>query len=1059
MSDSSQFSTCVVCGQPLAADRLSCSSCGVIGTWQDRIKAELYARGQFKAWAENRVIGQGVWENIAKYSGERLESLRRMAKGGRSIPSDLPLLSAAECWHCRNEVTPGEDNCDHCGAPVNDELSSRLRYLTHTSYAIKVHCDEGRLPLAQAHACMNDAKSRVAALRSNLMKKRVVQAVVVSEEEEPVKQQPSRSASDSQPSQAASAARSYAATQPPTCKQPAAPPEPRRPLLEIILDPRTLQWLLGLGGAVFVIGLVSWLATHHFFENRVVVAVVLGIANTAVLGGGWAVIRFTRYQTAGRAITLLASLVMPLNLWFYHSYGLITLDGHLWVAALACCVLYLASALVLRDHVFVYVFNGGIVMTGLLMLATAGKFWEIASPAVLLAVLGILSIHLERAFPEIEGPFSRRRFGAAFFNSGHVLLAAGLLMVLGSQIAGDWLYRPIFESIYKAFDAGRPEIISATWGKYLALAIVLAGSYAYFYSDIVVRRLGIFVYFAVFTLLWAEMLVIGLITTQVTAEAIIITLAITALAANLVQPKLLSWRDSTAKPAKSGGSIGTAISLVRAGQPLGLFLSTIPVLLGLVLHLRATYQPLNEAWPLPGGGLYAVTWMYVIAMLVTAVSCRVGSHLYRHSLPWLSSTYFFGTAAATLTGLCGLLSVSGIKTWDELAPLMMVVPILYILAARLYRGHTQEKPLTWVAQAATGVMVLAVLAAATHLTPQHVFEPNSGETLNLLLAAFFAEAAIFYALAAVFQKHGFNIYLCTAAACGAAWQLLQYNQVGAEYYTLAFAILGLLLLIGYRLAMLEWTGMADAAFQCANSLMSLSFVAAALITLSRFATQRGTVNISLVILLVVLTVLSLLAAWLVRHASWRRWYIVMAIVEAGLTFIALHILSQLTLWEKLEIFSVVIGLALLAIGHIGWRREDNQHSDLVSFSLLFGSLLVCLPLTIAVLLRRCTPMPTFSTPNELGMFIAGMALLTTGFTLQLRSTTIVGGSTLLVYLLTFLLFINRLENVEIVTIWFMVGGGVIFGTGVLLSVYRDRLLTLPNRVRRREGMFRVLNWR
>lgn len=36
---------------------------------------------------------------------------------------------------------------------------------------------------------------------------------------------------------------------------------------------------------------------------------------------------------------------------------------------------------------------------------------------------------------------------------------------------------------------------------------------------------------------------------------------------------------------------------------------------------------------------------------------------------------------------------------------------------------------------------------------------------------------------------------------------------------------------------------------------------------------------------------------------------------------------------------------------------------------------------------------------------------------------------------------------------------VIIGTGVLLSIYRDRLLTLPDRVRRREGMFRVLSWR
>ena len=262
---------------------------------------------------------------------------------------------------------------------------------------------------------------------------------------------------------------------------------------------------------LFVLGLVIWLATLGIFDNPLIVAVALGVGNAVVLAGGWAIIRFSRYQTAGRAITLLACLVMPLNLWFYHAQKLVTLGGQLWVAALVCCVLYLASALVLRDHVFVYVLGGGMAMTGLLMLAHADKFWEIASPAAMLVVLGLISIHVERAFPEIEGPFSRRRFGMAFFQSGQVLLAAGLLLVLGAQLAGDWLYRPLFEPLYQRWQSGPPAIVAERWGQFLALALVLAGSYAYFYSDIVVRRVGLYVYLAVFTLLWAEMLVIELL--------------------------------------------------------------------------------------------------------------------------------------------------------------------------------------------------------------------------------------------------------------------------------------------------------------------------------------------------------------------------------------------------------------------------------------------------------------------------------------------------------------------------------------------------------------------
>jgi hypothetical protein len=36
---------------------------------------------------------------------------------------------------------------------------------------------------------------------------------------------------------------------------------------------------------------------------------------------------------------------------------------------------------------------------------------------------------------------------------------------------------------------------------------------------------------------------------------------------------------------------------------------------------------------------------------------------------------------------------------------------------------------------------------------------------------------------------------------------------------------------------------------------------------------------------------------------------------------------------------------------------------------------------------------------------------------------------------------------------------VIFSFGLVLSVYRDRLLTLPDKIKRREGVFRVLSWR
>jgi hypothetical protein len=1035
---------CLICGQNLPAAGQGCLYCRTSAEWQDAIEASHFVQMRFELWEKQRVISNEQWTTIKQANILRRQVLVSAAREGKPAPSSVKLMPRDRCWCCDAQLSDSPSSCPECGVPLADPRVKELRYWRYTCWVIKSHSDANRLQLVQAHACMNDAKGRIAALSAALQGQRKTGQGQAS----------SSSVAPAEPPPIA-VRTGRGAVSPPLARATAR--VRRRPLLEILLDPRSIQWLLGFGGGLLMLGLVIWLATLGLFEHQVVVAVALGIGNTALLLCGWAITSYTRYQSAGRALTLLACLVMPLNLWFYHANGLITLEGHLWVAALVCCVLYAASAAVLRDVMFVYVLSAGIAMTGLLMLADMHRFWEIAAPSTFLVVLGLIGIHLERAFPEGDGPFSRKDFGMGFFWSGQVLLAAGLLVLLGAQIAGDWLYKPLFASVYERWNIGPPAVVAERWGQILALGLVLAGIYAYLYSDLVVRRVGIYIYLAVCALLWAEVLLVELLAVKVTTEAAIIALAVTALAVNLIAPFAGRWQQRQ-QVGEGGNSLESSIGpLVRAGQPLGLLLSSLPLLLGVTLYLRATYKAMNIAWPHPGGELYAIGWLFVGAMLLTAVACYVGAHLYRHGIPWLSTTYLFGAAAAMLLGAAGLLTVLGLKTWAELAPVVMAIPILYLLAAILFRGHAQEKPLVWAAQSATAVIVVSALAASFHLAPEHVFEPATGMRLNLSMALVLAEAALFYALAAGLRKQGINIYLCTAAASGAAWQVLQYWQVGAEYYTLTFAVVGLVLLIGYRLAMWEWAGLAEPAFQCANALLSLSFVAAALLTLSRLATSLATVHRSLVLLLLALVVVSLLATWLVRHAGWRRWYVVMAITEAVLTFITLNVLSHLSIWDKMEIFSVIIGVILLVLGHIGLYREHERQDDLVSFSLFIGSLLVGVPLTIAVLVNR--GVPRFSALNELGMLTAGVVMLATGFMFRLRSTTLTGIAMMAIYLATLLLYINMLENVQTAAIWMTIGGGVIFITGLMLSIYRDRLLALPDMMKRREGLFRILSWR
>ena len=70
-----------------------------------------------------------------------------------------------------------------------------------------------------------------------------------------------------------------------------------------------------------------------------------------------------------------------------------------------------------------------------------------------------------------------------------------------------------------------------------------------------------------------------------------------------------------------------------------------------------------------------------------------------------------------------------------------------------------------------------------------------------------------------------------SVCCGAVWQLFNYFALSGEVYTLVFAVVGVGLLLSYRLALVEALAgpLARATFHTGNVLLSLSFVSVALI--------------------------------------------------------------------------------------------------------------------------------------------------------------------------------------------------------------------------------------
>jgi hypothetical protein len=453
---------------------------------------------------------------------------------------------------------------------------------------------------------------------------------------------------------------------------------------------------------------------------------------------------------------------------------------------------------------------------------------------------------------------------------------------------------------------------------------------------------------------------------------------------------------------------------------------------------------------------------YIVTMVVTAIACRFGAYLYRQRQPQLSMIYFFGTAAATLAAADALLlALRPELHWDGHAPVLMVIPLLYLIAARLYRGHTPQQPLNLVAFCATCLMLILSLGVTVQSLGR-----ASADSLYLNLAIFFAEAALFFVLDSIFNERVFGIHAATLLLCAVVWQVLGYAHVEtSDAYVLTFAGLGVALLAAYRFALLERfkrAGLESTSFDAANALMVLSLGIGGVITLTRLL---GEAEMGKTMLLpALLAGLALAATYLTAHAGWRQLYAAAAMGHAVLAVLALAFLNHLSFGEKLEMGAIVAGVALLVIGHLGWYRERERENDLVSVALLLGSLLVSAAFVLTIVVLRASRVAGqrfdwFYTFNEIGALVAGLILFGSGYACRIRATTVGGAILSIVYVLTLVLYVRIPEKLQTAAVYMIIGGAVFFGLGLLLSFYRERLLSLPDRFRRREGLFRVLNWR
>jgi hypothetical protein len=827
-------------------------------------------------------------------------------------------------------------------------------------------------------------------------------------------------------------------------------PSQKRGFIEVLLDPKTLHGLMLSGGGLLVLGLVVWLWSVGVFENRLVVASFLGAGNVALLATGILGVLKTRYQTASKAITLLACLLMPLNLWFYDAQGLITLDqgGHLWVPALACCAIYVAVARILKEPRFAYTIVGGITLTGMLFLADQqiGHFWEIMAPATFLVVLGGICIHFERVFPLGDGPFSRNAFGREFFRAGHIVMGAGLVVLLVGRLSG-WLYEPFLADLNWF---AMPEVATQAKLKLFALALTVGGTYAYVYSHFAVSERKQYLTAALLTSIWSVVVLLDLLAVPFTMEYVTLFLALTALVANIT-----TWITSPAEATTetNAGLPAWIAPFVNLATSLGVALNVATVCFAAVLYGRDRIDFFYQLMP------YEFGWVYLAAVLVGSVACLLGLRsAHRNGASIENSWHLQGLALLGMFTIAASLSCLGVPLTIASLSLELLLPLIVALLSLFARTKAIQRSGARMAEIATSLMLIVGLGAVLGLVSL-----DAVNYANLWLTVFFAVSAVSFGLASVHATRVTSAVLAAGCVCMSTWFLLIYFGVTQYGFFLASSLVGTVFLAAAEISTRlrdKTSTFAQVSLWTGRVCISCGGVAVILMSAARLLTSET--HGAMLGVLAAQIAAAVVAAILSKKSTWRHYFLVLAAAEVAIVLLVVNALSVLSFLQRGELLLTSVGLFVLSAGYLGWYKESDQRKELTSVNLALGSLLSAVPITLGLLVQR------FSDHNaswgwvlmhEAGVLVIALVLIGAGVLCRIRWSTLVGAATMCIYVISLIGLFQLLERLQTTAVYMMAGGSLFFGTAVLLSIYRDRLLALPQRAQEGRGVFRIFKWR
>jgi hypothetical protein len=291
-------------------------------------------------------------------------------------------LDRSQCPICRAEVSPALNFCEACGSRIVDTPTQEIRSLNYLLAELARWETDGHIYHEQANELRETYEERREQLRARLTAN-------------------GNQAKPSKPSQELKTpVKQHRPPQPPPPAVPAPRPQkPQRTLLETLADPHTIRILLYAGAAMLVVSVVMWLRDILYLklQEPIVQATLLAIGTIAVTVSGWLTILRTRLRLTGRALTLIGSLLVPVNFWFLVRSGLINNNGRAWVVCAFCSLIYAHTAALLREKLYVY----------LATIATIATAWTIIyriEPeafglyVLALMIVSIIFLHLSRFF-------------------------------------------------------------------------------------------------------------------------------------------------------------------------------------------------------------------------------------------------------------------------------------------------------------------------------------------------------------------------------------------------------------------------------------------------------------------------------------------------------------------------------------------------------------------------------------------------------------------------------------------------------------------------------------